>query len=93
VDQDVTRKKPRKVVSRFELAACRMAEEWLEAGAVTVSQDDLLVAREFLARTGWTVREVGGGLLQLARTRGGPVREMTREAIVLFALRGLAHRG
>jgi hypothetical protein len=93
VDQDVTRKKPRKVVSRFELAASRMAEAWLEAGAVTVSADDLRVAREFLTHTGWTVREVRGGFLQLARKRGGLVREMSPEAVVLFALRGLAERG
>lgn len=93
MDQDVTRKKPRKVVSRFELAASRMAEAWLEAGAVTVSADDLHVAREFLTQTGWTVREARGGLLRLTRKRGGPVREMTREAVVLFALRGLAERG
>jgi hypothetical protein len=92
VDHDVTSKKPRKVASRFELAASRMAEAWLEAGAVTVSADDLQVAREFLTHTGWTVREVQGGILQLTRGRGGPVREMTREAIVLFALRGLAER-
>jgi len=92
VDHDVTGKKPRKVASRFELAASRMAEAWLEAGAVTVSADDLRVVREFLTQTGWTVREARGGLLRLARKRGGPVREMTREAVVLFALRGLAER-
>ena len=39
------------------------------------------------------VREVNGGLLQLARRRGGPARQMTREGVVLFALRGLAERG
>ena len=44
MDHDVTRKKPRKVASRFELAASRMAEACLEAGAVTVSADDLLSA-------------------------------------------------
>jgi len=92
VDQDVTKKKPRKVVSRFELAASRMAGAWLEAGAITVSPDDLRVAREFLTHTGWMVREVNGGLLQLARRRGGPARQMTREGVVLFALRGLAER-
>lgn len=93
MDQDVTKKKPRQVVSRFELAASRMAEAWLEAGAITVSPDDLRVARDFLTHTGWTVREVSGGLLQLARKRGGPARQMSREAVVLFALRGLAERG
>ena len=77
MDHDVTRKTPRKVASRFELAASRMAEAWLEAGTVTVSADDLRVAREFLTQTGWTVREARGGLLRLARKRGGPVREMT----------------
>jgi hypothetical protein len=93
VDQDVTKKKPRQVVSRFELAASRMAEAWLQAGAISVSPDDLRVARDFLTHTGWTVREVSGGLLQLARKRGGPARQMSREAVVLFALRGLAERG
>ena len=58
-----------------------------------VSPDDLRVARDFLTHTGWTVREVSGGLLQLARKRGGPARQMSREAVVLFALRGLAERG
>ena len=92
MDHDVTKKKPRKVASRFELAAPRMAEAWLEAGTITVSADDLQVAREFLTQAGWTVREARGGLLSLGRKRGGPVREMTREAVVLFALRGLAER-
>ena len=92
MDQDVTKKKPRQVVSRFELAASRMAGAWLKAGMITVSADDLRVAREFLTQTGWTVREVSGGLVQLARRRGGPVHRMTREAVVLFALRDLAAR-
>jgi len=50
VGHDVTRKKPRKVASRFELAASRMAEARHEAGTVTVSADDLRVAREFLTQ-------------------------------------------
>jgi hypothetical protein len=69
VDQNVTRKKPRKIISRFELAASRMAEAWLEAGEVTVSADDLrpdrvqqLVLRDELAGALGQVAQEGEAL-------------------------------
>ena len=68
-----------------------MADAWLAAGAMTVSRDDLRIAREFLRRrAGWSRgrRE----LLQLAR--GAVARAaMTREAVVLFAHVLTAERG
>ena len=93
MERNLTDKPPRKVASRFELAASRMADAWLHAGAVTVSADDLRIAREFLEQTGWIVQEAGGGLMRLARRRGGAEHELTRQGVVLLALRRLAGRG
>jgi hypothetical protein len=90
VDTNVTDRPPKKVVSRFELAASRMADAWLRAGRVTVSREDLRIARDFLEQAGWVVREVGCGLVELAGKRGGPSQEMSFEALVLVAMRRLA---
>jgi hypothetical protein len=92
VDTNVTEKPPKKVVSRFELAASRMADAWLRAGRVTVSREDLRIARDFLEQAGWVVRDLGCGLVELAAKRGGPSREMSFEALVLLAMRRLAGR-
>jgi hypothetical protein len=92
VDQNVIGNPPRKVGSRFELVASRMADAWLRAGAVTVTPEDLRIAGEFLEQTGWSVRDVGGGLVRLIRIPGARGHEMTREAVVLIALRRLAGR-
>jgi len=89
VDQNVTEKPPRKVVSRFELAASRMADAWLRAGRVTVSREDLLIARDFLEQAGWVIRDLGSGLVELAYKRG-PAQAMSFEALVLLAMRRLA---
>ncbi len=61
--------RPRAVESRFELAAVRLAERWLAAGRVTVSSDDLRIARDFLEQVGCNVRELPGVLVR-SRTRG-----------------------
>jgi hypothetical protein len=92
VDTNVTEKPPKKVVSRFELAASRMADAWLRAGRVTVSREDLRIARDFLEQAGWVVRDLGCGLVELTGKRGGPSREMSFEALVLLAMRRLAGR-
>ena len=90
MDTNVTEKPPKKVVSRFELAASRMADAWLRTGRVTVSREDLQIARDFLEQTGCVIRDVGCGLVELASKRGGPSQEMTFEALVLLAMRRLA---
>jgi hypothetical protein len=90
VDTNVTEKLPKKVVSRFELAAARMADAWLRAGRVTVSREDLQIARDFLEQAGWVVRDLGCGLVELTGKRGGPSQEMSFEALVLLAMRRLA---
>jgi hypothetical protein len=81
--------RPKAVSARFELAAARLAQEWLEAGEVRVSATDFAVAREFLEQVGWQVQLVPGLLVRLIGVDGHE-REMTRENCVLQALRILA---
>jgi hypothetical protein len=86
---DVFRHKPpRAVESRFELAAMRLAERWLAAGRVTVSSDDLRIARDFLEQVGCNVRELPGVVVQF-EDEHGHVEQMSREAALLAALRRL----
>jgi hypothetical protein len=92
VDRNVTEKPPRAVVNRFELAAARMADAWVRAGRVTVTSDDLDIAREFLQAMGWTVTEGREGLLHVVARRSRRVLELTPEGAVLLALRRLAVR-
>lgn len=87
--QDLLKNRPRAVVTRFEVAAVRMADAWLEAGRIHVSPDDFALAREFLEGTGSTVRATSGALLRL-RHRDGRAEMLTREALVLLAFRRLA---
>jgi hypothetical protein len=89
--QDLLKHRPRAAVTRFELAAVRMADAWLEAGRVDITPDDLAIAREFLEGTGSTVRITSGALLRL-RHRDGRAETMTREAMVVLAFRRLALR-
>src|SRR5262245_45260933 len=89
--QDVVDERPFNVTTRFEVAAARIAEGWIEAGRVRVSAEELAIARQFLEQTGWTVEEVPGLLLRL-RYRGGRPREVTREEAMLIAFRDLAAR-
>lgn len=91
MEQNVVEERPRPVASRFELAASRLTEAWLNAGQVSVTADDLRMARDFLAQTGITVEETPGVLVRI-RHRDGRSQETTREGAVLLALRRLASR-
>jgi hypothetical protein len=42
--QDLLKNRPRPVATRFEVAAVRMADAWLQAGRVDVTPDDLAIA-------------------------------------------------
>lgn len=77
--------------SRFELAAVRLAERWLASGRVTVSSDDLRIAREFLEQVGCNVRELPGTLVRF-EDEHGHVEEMSRETALLLAFRRLVAR-
>jgi hypothetical protein len=88
---DVLRNVPRPVESRFELAAVRMAENWLSARRVTASADDLRIARDFLEQVGCNVRELPGVLVQL-EDEDGHVVELSREGAILVAFRRLVAR-
>lgn len=83
---------PRTVESRFDLAAVRLAERWLASGRVTVSADDLKIAREFLEQVGCNVRELPGVLVRF-EDEHGHVEEISREAALLLAFRRLVARG
>lgn len=89
--QDLLKNRPRPVATRFEVAAVRMADAWLQAGRVDVTPDDLALAREFLEGTGSTVRITSGALLRL-RHRDGRAETLTREEMVVLAFRRLALR-
>jgi hypothetical protein len=92
VDRNVIEKPPRTVVNRFELAAARMADAWLRAGRVTVTREDLDVAREFLQATGWKVTDGRPGLLRVVARRSRRVLELTPEGTIVLAMRRLAGR-
>lgn len=92
MDRNVTEKPPRAVVNRFELAAARMADAWVRAGRVTVTSDDLAIAREFLQAMGWKVTDGRGGLLRVVARRSRRVLQLTPEGAVLLAMRRLAGR-
>lgn len=89
--QDLLKNRPHAVATRFEVAAVRMADAWLEAGRVDITPDDLAIAREFLEGTGSTVRIASGALLRL-RHRDGRAETLTREAMVMLAFRRLASK-
>jgi len=80
---------PKPIRNRFELAAPRLMREWLDAGEVRVSAGDFAFAREFLEQVGWQVQLVPGLLVRLVGV-DGHAREMTREKLVMQALRELA---
>jgi len=79
---------PRAVESRFELAAVRLAERWLATGRMTVSADDMRIARDFLEQAGCNVRELPGVLVRV-EDEHGHVEEMSRETALLLAFRRL----
>jgi len=91
LEQNVLDERARPVETRFELAAWRMVERWLEAGQILVSAGDVRMAREFLEHTGCRVEDVPG--LRVRVVNGdGRAQGMTREAAVMIALRQLAAR-
>jgi hypothetical protein len=79
------------VESRFELAAVRLAERWLANGRVTVSSDDMKIARDFLEQVGCNVRELPGVLIRF-EDEHGHVEEVSRETALLLAFRRLVAR-
>jgi len=76
------------VRTRFELAAPRWAEAWLQSGRVSLSEQDMGIVGEFLERQGWTLE--GSGTRIRIRGRSGRPRLMSREAVAVLALRQLA---
>jgi hypothetical protein len=92
VGRNVIERPPRPVVNRFELAAARMADAWVRAGRVTVTRDDLDLAREFLQTTGWQVTDGRPGLLRVAARRSRRVLELTPEGTIVLAMQRLAGR-
>ena len=87
VEQNVLEQRPIPVRTRFELAAHRITSQWIAAGRLDVSADDLRAAGEFLETVGTRVERVTGALRVV---RHGRAREVTREGVVLLALRELA---
>jgi hypothetical protein len=87
--QDVLKDAPQQVATHFEVAACRMADKWLEDGRMTVSAGDLRIAREFLEAVGCKVKELPGLFVRLIH-RDGHSEDMTREAAIVLAYRRLA---
>ena len=89
MEQNVTDEIPRKIRSRFELAARGWVERWLEAGHMRISASDLQIVREFLELAGMKVEDVPGLRVRLVN-RQGRSQEVTREAAAMMALRRLA---
>jgi hypothetical protein len=80
---------PRVVASPFELAARRLAEAWLDSGRITVTDDDVRLAADFLKRFGITLDASSGDGVRLTSTRGD-VSTVSREEAVVTAFRCLA---
>jgi hypothetical protein len=80
---------PRVVASPFELAARRLAETWLDLGRITVTDDDVRLAADFLKRFGITLDAARGDSVRLTSTRGG-VSTVSREEALVTAFRCLA---
>jgi hypothetical protein len=91
VEHDLTAERARPVESRFELAVRRLMDAWLEAGRIRVSPADVQLAFDFLRQSGCRVEPAGGALVRLVG-RDGRAQEMSREAVVVAALRRLAGR-
>ena len=79
---------PHPVESPFELAARRIMTTWLETRSVTVTQDDLRLAGQFLRRTGLTLEPLSTFEVRLVSERGRST-VLTREAAVMTAIRSL----
>jgi hypothetical protein len=88
---DVLNQPPRTVEYRFELAARRIVDGWLEDGRVRASAEDVRLAAEFLKRCGHTA-EVLPGLDVRMVSPSGHETIVSREDAVMVALRHLASR-
>jgi len=85
---DVLSQPPRPVESRFELAARRLIDTWLDQGTVRCSAEDVVLAADFLKRCGLTAEILPGLEVRLTSARGRS-RITTREGTVMAALRCL----
>jgi hypothetical protein len=84
--QDVLENPPRTLRTRFELAAARIADTWLEANHVSTSTADYRLAREFLEQSGWVVESRPGLTVRILRGHTFS-EEIPREEMVAIALR------
>ncbi len=89
MEQNVLDERPRKIRTRFELAARRWVERWLDAGRMRISASELKIVREFLELAGMRVEDAPGLLVRVV-SRHGRSQEVTREAAAMIALRHLA---
>lgn len=80
---------PHAVESPFELAARRIAETWIATRRVEATLDHLRLATPFLRDCGFTVEILPGLRVRLVEP-GGPAIVMSRETLVVTALRCLA---
>ena len=84
--QDVLENPPRKLQTRFEVAAARIADAWLESRHISTTTADYRMAREFLEESGWVVEPRPG--LTVRILRGHTLAEdIPREEMVAIALR------
>jgi hypothetical protein len=86
---DVLTQPARAVTSRFEIAARRMVDGWLEARVMRCSAEDVALAVDFLARCGLHAEPLPGLEVRLTSERGRTTT-ISRERAVLTALRCLA---
>lgn len=91
MEENVVEKRPRSVECRFELAASRIIDACLAAGSVQVTAADIKLAEEYLEQAGWIIQRLIGARVRMVN-RQGRAQEVTREALVMMALRSLAHR-
>jgi len=93
--QDVLENPPRKLQSRFELAAARIADAWLDSGHISTTTADYRMACEFLEQSGWVVEPRPGLTVRILRghtfSEQIPREEMVAIAIRLV-LRQVAHQ-
>lgn len=90
MEHDVTQERAHPVSTRFELAIRRMMDAWLTAGQVQISAGDAKLAREYLEKSGCKVEDAPEARVRVSKD--GRAQELTREAMVMAALRRLANR-
>ena len=84
--QDVLDNPPRKFQTRFELAAARIADAWLDSRRISTTTADYRMAREFLEEFGWVVEPRPGLTVRILHEHAFS-KEMPREEMVAIALR------